>query len=277
MDCQASWTVALVAKFDAIVKREAHRRAKIAVLISCDLGCNFREKSWIIRSATAIKNRRVLSHETGCPSNTRPKRKASEMTECQLREKICELARSMFERGLTPGSSGNISARLDDDGWLMTPTDSSMGFLDPAKISKLDANANWVAGDRPTKEVALHTALYETRHGARAVVHLHSTHSVAVSLLPEIDPRAVLPPLTPYYLMRVGNTALVPYHRPGDTAVVGAIKGLTGRYSSVLLANHRSQKSGSRSLRYGGTGRDRETVPSAARTQPKNSIRIGNP
>ncbi|MCB8882248.1 aldolase [Acidisoma cellulosilytica] len=160
------------------------------------------------------------------------------MTESKLREQICTFARSLFERGLTPGSSGNISARLPEGGWLMTPTDASMGFLDPARISKLDANAAWISGDKPTKEIPLHTALYDTRHGAGAIVHLHSTHSVAVSMLPEIDPRAVLPPLTPYYLMRVGQTALVPYHRPGDPQVASAIRGLAGKYSAVLLANH---------------------------------------
>jgi ribulose-5-phosphate 4-epimerase/fuculose-1-phosphate aldolase len=160
------------------------------------------------------------------------------MTETKLREQICTFARSLFERGLTPGSSGNISARLPEGGWLMTPTDASMGFLDPARISKLDAAGQLVSGDKPTKEIPLHTALYDTRHGAGAVVHLHSTHSVAVSMLPEIDPRDVLPPLTPYYLMRVGQTALVPYHRPGDPLVATAIRGLAGKYSAVLLANH---------------------------------------
>ena len=92
-----------------------------------------------------------------------------------------------------------------------------------------------VSGDAPTKEVPLHTALYQTRKRARAVVHLHSTHSVALSMLPEIDPRAALPPMTPYYLMKCGLTALVPYYRPGDPAVADAIKGLAGKYSSVLL------------------------------------------
>jgi ribulose-5-phosphate 4-epimerase/fuculose-1-phosphate aldolase len=160
------------------------------------------------------------------------------MDETKLREDICRFARSLFERGLTPGSSGNISLRLDDDGWLVTPTNASLGFLDPARISRLDARGHLVSGDAPTKEMPLHTALYETRRGARAIVHLHSTHSVAVSMLPEIDPRAVLPPMTAYYLMRVGQTALVPYFRPGDPAVANSIRGLAGQYSSVLLANH---------------------------------------
>ena len=160
------------------------------------------------------------------------------MNQSELRDQICRLGRSLFERGLTPGSSGNISVRLDDGGWLVTPTNASLGFLDPARLSRLDAKGRLVSGDAPTKEVPLHTALYETRSGAQAVVHLHSTHSVAVSMLPEIDPRAALPPITPYYLMKCGATALVPYYRPGDSAVADAIKGLAGKYSSVLLANH---------------------------------------
>ena len=160
------------------------------------------------------------------------------MTESQLRDNICRFGRSLFERGLTPGSSGNISLRLDDGGWLVTPTNASLGFLDPARISRLDAAGQLLSGDAPTKEIPLHSALYDTRAGARAIVHLHSTHAVALTMLPEIDPKAALPPMTPYYLMRAGQTALVPYYRPGDPAVADAIKGLAGRYSSVLLANH---------------------------------------
>jgi ribulose-5-phosphate 4-epimerase/fuculose-1-phosphate aldolase len=160
------------------------------------------------------------------------------MSDTKLREEICRFARSLFERGLTPGSSGNISVRLDDGGWLVTPTNASLGFLDPGRLSRLDAQGMLMSGDAPTKEIPLHTAVYETRAAARAIVHLHSTHAVALSMLPEIDPRAVLPPMTPYYLMRAGQTALVPYYRPGDPAVAGAIRGLAGKYSSILLANH---------------------------------------
>lgn len=160
------------------------------------------------------------------------------MSEAKLREQICLFARSLFERGLTPGSSGNISLRLDDGGWLVTPTNASLGFLDPARLSRLDEAGHLLAGDPPTKEMPLHGALYDSRATARAIVHLHSTHAVALSMLPEIDPAAVLPPLTPYYLMRAGQTALVPYYRPGDPAVADAIRGLAGRYASVLLANH---------------------------------------
>lgn len=160
------------------------------------------------------------------------------MTEASLRDDICRFGRSLFERGLTPGSSGNISVRLDDGGWLVTPTNASLGFLDPARLSRLDAGGRLLSGAPPTKEIPLHAALYETRGPARAIVHLHSTHSVALSMLPEVDPRTVLPPLTAYYLMRVGHTALLPYYRPGDPAVADAIRGLAGRHASVLLANH---------------------------------------
>lgn len=160
------------------------------------------------------------------------------MSESSLREHICRFGRSLFERGLTPGSSGNISIRLDDGGWLVTPTNASLGFLDPAKITRLDGSGRVVSGDAPTKEIPLHSAVYETRQAARAIVHLHSTHAVALTMLPEIDPRAALPPMTPYYLMRAGQTALIPYYRPGDPAVADAIRGLAGQYSSILLANH---------------------------------------
>ena len=160
------------------------------------------------------------------------------MTETKLRDDICRFGRSLFERGLTPGSSGNISVRLADGGWLVTPTNASLGFLDPAMISRLNPQGHLVSGDAPTKEIPLHSALYATRSNARAIVHLHSTHAVALSMLREIDPRAVVPPMTAYYVMRAGRTALVPYFRPGDPAVVDAIRGLAGRYSSVLLANH---------------------------------------
>lgn len=159
-------------------------------------------------------------------------------SESRLREDICRFGRSLFERGLTPGSSGNISVRLDDGGWLVTPTNASLGFLDPARLSKLDAQGAVVSGDKPTKEIPLHSALYESRTSAKAIVHLHSTHAVAVTMLPEIDPKSALPPMTPYFLMKCGSTALLPYYRPGDPAVADAIRGLAGKHSSVLLANH---------------------------------------
>jgi 3-dehydro-4-phosphotetronate decarboxylase len=158
--------------------------------------------------------------------------------EARLREEICRLGRSLFERGLTAGSSGNISVRLSDGGWLATPTNASLGFVDPARLSRLDQEGRVMSGDAPTKELPLHEALYATRRETGAVVHLHSTHSVAVSMLPGVDPADAIPAMTAYYVMRVGRTALVPYYRPGDPAVADAIRGLAGRYSSVLLANH---------------------------------------
>lgn len=158
--------------------------------------------------------------------------------EAKLREDICMLAKSMFDRGLTCGASGNISARLSDGTLLMTPTGSSMGFLDPARISHLDTDLTLISGDRPTKEIPLHTAFYDTRSSAGAVVHLHSTHSVAVSMLPDTDPDNALPPLTPYSIMRLGKVKLLPFFLPGDAAMGGAVRGLAGQRSAVLLANH---------------------------------------
>ena len=157
--------------------------------------------------------------------------------ESAAREAICALGKSLFERGLTFGSSGNISVRLED-GWLMTPTGSTLGGLDPARLSRLDASGRLIGGDRPTKEDMLHRVMYEGRPDAGAVVHLHSTHSVAVSCLADIDPEDVLPPITAYYVMRVGRLPLVPYFPPGDSALAEAVRPLVSRHHAVLLANH---------------------------------------
>ena len=159
------------------------------------------------------------------------------MNENALRDEICELGRSIFERGLTHGSTGNISARCDD-GWLLTPTGSSLGKLDAARLSKLDWHGKLVSGDLPSKENFLHLAMYQERERNQAVVHLHSTHSVAVSLLQEVDPADVLPPLTAYYLMRIGSLPLVPYFAPGDMQLAQAVRGFAGRHHALLLANH---------------------------------------
>ncbi len=158
--------------------------------------------------------------------------------EAKAREDICLIAKSMFDRGLTCGASGNISVRLSDDRLLVTPTGSSMGFLDPAKISLLDKEFRHLSGDKPTKEVPLHSALYDTRSGTGAVVHLHSSHSVALSMLPDTDPDNVLPPLTPYGIMRLGKVKLLPFFLPGDAAMGEAVRGLAGKRSAILLANH---------------------------------------
>jgi ribulose-5-phosphate 4-epimerase/fuculose-1-phosphate aldolase len=159
------------------------------------------------------------------------------MSEAKLREEICAIGASIFVRGLTAGSSGNISAKTDE-GWLMTPTGSSLGRLDPARLSKLDHDGRLISGDPPTKESFLHRVMYEERPATGAVVHLHSTHSVAVSCLAEIDPADVLPPITAYYVMRVGALPLVPYFRPGDLDLAEAVRGFAGKHHAVLLANH---------------------------------------
>lgn len=159
------------------------------------------------------------------------------MNETEAREFISEMGRSMFERRLTFGSSGNISMRIND-GWLMTPTGSSLGRLDPAHLSKLDDVGNLVSGDAPTKESFLHLAMYRERATAGAVVHLHSTHSVAVSCLDCLNHEDVLPPITAYYVMRVGKLPLVPYYAPGDKALGDAVGRLAAQHNAVLLANH---------------------------------------
>jgi ribulose-5-phosphate 4-epimerase/fuculose-1-phosphate aldolase len=158
-------------------------------------------------------------------------------TETVLRESIVRYGKSMFERGLTFGSSGNISARLED-GWLMTPTNVALDRLDPARLSRLDENGKLLSGDAPTKESFLHIAMYRQRPASGAVVHLHSTHSVAVSCLADVDPEDVLPPVTAYYVMRVGCLPLVPFHPPGDPTLADAVAKLAGKHHAVLLANH---------------------------------------
>jgi ribulose-5-phosphate 4-epimerase/fuculose-1-phosphate aldolase len=154
-----------------------------------------------------------------------------------LREAIVSYGRSLFGRGLSPGTSGNISARAAG-GWLMTPTNSSLGALEPARLSRLDEEGRHVDGDPPTKETWLHLALYDERPDARAVVHLHSTYAVAAACLNDVDGDDVLPPLTPYYVMRVGRLPLVPYARPGDPALGNAVRARARESHALLLANH---------------------------------------
>ena len=160
------------------------------------------------------------------------------MTENLLREQIAELGKSLYDRGLAHGSAGNISAKLDDGNWLLTPTNSCLGRLDPAKISKLDGNGKLINGDPPSKESFLHLAMYQERAKSAAVVHLHSLHSVAVSCLADINPVDVFPPITAYAIMQVGKLALVPYYPPGDQSLADAVRKLAGKHHAVLLANH---------------------------------------
>ncbi len=158
--------------------------------------------------------------------------------EAALRELICVLAKSMFDRGLTGGSTGNISARTQDGGLLVSPTGTSFGRLDPARLSRFDATGTLIDGDPPTKEMPLHTAFYDTRSTAGAVVHLHSCHSVALSMMPDVDAENFLPPLTPYAIMKLGRVKLLPFFLPGDPAMGDAVRGLAGKRSAVMLANH---------------------------------------
>ena len=166
------------------------------------------------------------------------------MSNTRDREQLCTLARSLFDRGLTHGSTGNLSLR-SGDGFLMTPTGVSLGALDPARLALLDAHGQPVSGDAPTKEAALHLAMLRQRPGDRAVIHLHSTHAVAVSVLADTDAANALPPLTAYYAMRIGQLPMVPYSPPGDAGLAAAIETVAAKHHAVLLAHHGPVVSGS--------------------------------
>ncbi|MEO1328356.1 MAG: 3-oxo-tetronate 4-phosphate decarboxylase [Pseudomonadota bacterium] len=157
--------------------------------------------------------------------------------EAKAREDLAILAKSLFDRGYGCGSSGNVSVLLDD-GLIISPTNSCMGRLDPERLSKLGRDGAHLSGDKPSKEAFLHLAMYEERPEMRAVVHLHSTHSVAVSCLADVDPEDVLPPITAYYAMRIGKLPLVPYFPPGDKALAEAVRGVARHAHAMLLANH---------------------------------------
>jgi 3-dehydro-4-phosphotetronate decarboxylase len=159
------------------------------------------------------------------------------MDESIARELLALRGRSLHDRGYAHGSSGNLSVRIDE-GILITPTGSSLGRLDPAAISKVDASGKHVAGDAPSKEAFLHLAMYAERPTARGIVHLHCTCAVAVSCLVHEDTRNVLPPLTAYHVMRVGRLPLIPYYRPGDRALAEAVRREAKQHHAVLLANH---------------------------------------
>ena len=159
------------------------------------------------------------------------------MKEADAREALCALGRSLYDRGLTHGSTGNLSVKHGDR-YLLTPTGSSLGSLDPARLAVVDATGRHVDGDAPTKEALLHLAMYRQRPRDAAVVHLHATHSVAVSVLEGVDPADVLPPLTAYYAMRIGTLPLLPYFAPGDAALAEAVGLAATRHHAVLLANH---------------------------------------
>lgn len=159
------------------------------------------------------------------------------MPEVELRNDMVRLCKSLFDRGFTVGSSGNVSAALPD-GYLVTPTNSCMGFLDPARLAKISLDGRLISGDPPSKEVFLHRAYYESRPGTGAVVHLHSTYATALSCLAAIDPEDCIPPITPYVVMRVGRVKRLDYVAPGDPAMGDMIRQLEGRFAAVLLSNH---------------------------------------
>lgn len=158
--------------------------------------------------------------------------------ENRIRDEIVRVGASLFDRGLTAGSSGNISVRLPEGGWLMTPTNASLGNLDPQRLALFDAQGRQLSGDAPTKEAFLHFAMYGERAGAGAVVHLHSTHATAVSILRDVDPADVMPALTAYFIMRVGRLPLVPYFAPGDPDLAHAVRAMASKHHALLLANH---------------------------------------
>jgi len=157
--------------------------------------------------------------------------------EARIRDDICLLAKSLFDRGYGCGASGNVSV-LTDAGMIVSPTNSCMGRLDPARLALVDRDGTHISGDKPSKEAFLHLAMYQERREMTSVVHLHSTHSVAVSCLDDVDPADVLPPITAYYVMRVGTLPLVPYFPPGDIALANAVRKMAKHHHAMLLANH---------------------------------------
>lgn len=155
------------------------------------------------------------------------------------REQLCELGHSLYQRGLTHGSTGNLSVRLDDGTIAVTPTGVSLGRLTPENLSILDAKGDYLSGPKPTKEVPLHLAFYQTRGDrAGAIVHLHSCYATALSLIDAKETDDWLPHLTPYGIMQLGKVRLLPYYTPGSPAIGTAISGLAGRHAAVMLANH---------------------------------------
>ncbi|MCZ8391568.1 aldolase [Achromobacter xylosoxidans] len=154
--------------------------------------------------------------------------------ETRIREEICAVGASLYQRGYTVGAAGNISARLDD-GWLITPTDACLGRLDPAELAKVDLAGNPVSGGKPSKTLALHQGIYQADPAARGVVHTHSTHLVALTLAGVWRQDEVLPPITPYQVMKVGRIPLIPYRRPGDPVAAARVAALAAQVRGVLF------------------------------------------
>jgi 3-dehydro-4-phosphotetronate decarboxylase len=160
------------------------------------------------------------------------------MTEQSLRQQMTTLGLSLFERGYGCGTSGNLSVRLDDGGFLLSPTNASLGRLNPGDLTRLDAAGEHIDGLPPTKESWLHLSIYQARSNAHAIVHLHSTFAVALSCLSGRNTANILPPVTPYAVMRIGAVPLVPYCRPGDASQTETIIRLATTHRAIMLSNH---------------------------------------
>jgi ribulose-5-phosphate 4-epimerase/fuculose-1-phosphate aldolase len=154
--------------------------------------------------------------------------------ESRLREEICTVGASLYQRGYTVGAAGNISARLDD-GWLLTPTDSCLGRLDPAELSRVDLAGNWVSGGKPSKTLVLHQGIYRASPQSRGIIHTHSTHLVALTLAGVWRPDEVLPPITPYQVMKVGRIPLISYRRPGDPEAAAEVAAVAAHVRGALF------------------------------------------
>jgi ribulose-5-phosphate 4-epimerase/fuculose-1-phosphate aldolase len=152
------------------------------------------------------------------------------VNEAALRDEICRVGKSLFDRAYVHATAGNISVRLPD-GFLITPTDACLGFLEPDRLAKVDPAGNPVSGDRPSKTIALHRRIYAADAEARCVIHTHSTHLVALTLAGAWNADDIVPPLTPYYVMKVGHTPLIAYHRPGEPAVGELVAGTIRRFA----------------------------------------------
>jgi ribulose-5-phosphate 4-epimerase/fuculose-1-phosphate aldolase len=140
------------------------------------------------------------------------------MTETELRHEIVAVGKSLFERGYVHATAGNISARLED-GYLITPTDACLGYLRPELLAKIGHDGKQISGDRASKTLVLHRRIYDAAPAARSVIHTHSTHLVGLTLGGVWHPQDIVPPITPYFVMKVGHVPLIPYHRPGDPVV----------------------------------------------------------
>ncbi|MGV2866580.1 3-oxo-tetronate 4-phosphate decarboxylase [Achromobacter sp. ESBL13] len=154
--------------------------------------------------------------------------------ESRIREEICVVGASLYQRGYTVGAAGNISARLDD-GWLITPTDACLGRLDPAELAKVDLDGNWVSGAKPSKTLVLHQGIYRASPESRGIIHTHSTHLVALTLAGVWKADEVLPPITPYQVMKVGRIPLIAYRRPGDPQAAAEVAAVAGQVRGALF------------------------------------------